>query len=147
METRKNLERKAQPNLTDAVARTERVLKGLQTRLAERAVESGEPGGDEVRDDDLERELLKYFERGSPGTVVSRGPRTAEPGAAGTREAPGGAEGRAGPVPALEEIRRRVIEGVVERVLKEFDSPASPLMNEVVERLIERVVMRLTVHE
>src|SRR5258708_26242742 len=47
----------------------------------------------------------------------------------------------------LNEIRNRVIEGVVERILREWDSPAkgssTPIENEVITRLIDRGLERL----
>ncbi len=65
--------------------------------------------------DDLERQLQEYFGSTQPNI--------------------------------LNEIRNRVIEGVVDRILREWDSPAkgssTPLENEVITRLIDRVLERL----
>jgi len=42
---------------------------------------------------------------------------------------------------ASSEIRRRAVDGVVEKILQEWDG--APLENEIVERLVERIFERL----
>jgi hypothetical protein len=65
--------------------------------------------------DDLERQLQVYFERATPASPRSK---------------------------LLDELRSRVIEGVVDRILAEWVNPGQPagLKPEVMERLIERVL-------
>ena len=69
--------------------------------------------------EDLERQLHDYFERGEDAPAAS----------------------------ALVEIRSRVIEGVVEKILRGWEQPGrgapTRLQEEVVERLIERVLDRM----
>jgi hypothetical protein len=43
----------------------------------------------------------------------------------------------------LEHIRERVIEGVVERILRDWDQPGGGIEGEIVERLIGRLMTRL----
>jgi hypothetical protein len=79
----------------------------------------------EASPDELERELQQLFEE-SPGADVTAS--DAEPV----------------PEPVLDAIRDRVIEGVVDRILQEWQRPGnagtSPLQREVTERLIQRVI-------
>jgi hypothetical protein len=68
--------------------------------------------------DDLEMQLQAYFDRATPAT-----PRTK----------------------ILDELRSRVIDGVVDRILAEWNpqpgsSPGAGLGPEVIERLIERIL-------
>jgi len=65
--------------------------------------------------DDLEQQLQAYFERATPTSPRSK---------------------------ILDELRSRVIDGVVDRILAEWANPeqASGLGPEVMERLIERVL-------
>ncbi len=65
--------------------------------------------------DDLERQLQAYFDRATPASPRSK---------------------------LLEELRNRVVDGVVDRILAEWANPgkASGLGPEVMERLIERVL-------
>jgi hypothetical protein len=69
--------------------------------------------------EDLEKQLQQYFETAGAGAPS-----------------------------LLSEIRNRVIEGVVERILREWEKPqhgeASAIENEVVTRLIDRVLERLS---
>ena len=73
----------------------------------------------EESNEDLERQLQQYFQT----------------------------EGRKDEGSTLNEIRNRVVEGVVERILREWDRPQqggpTPLETEVVTRLIDRVLERL----
>ncbi len=65
--------------------------------------------------DDLEQQLQAYFERATPTSPRSK---------------------------ILDELRSRVIDGVVDRILAEWANPEQPagLGPEVMERLIERVL-------
>ena len=65
--------------------------------------------------DDLELQLAQYFHRSVP---TSR-------------------------LPALNDLRERVIDGVVDRILRQWDSH-SALESAIIERLIERLVERLS---
>lgn len=72
------------------------------------------PAGDsntEVTRDDLERQLQQYFARAAP----SQG--------------------------ALADLRNRVVDGVVDRILSEWDR-GSPLEAEVLDRLVQRLLER-----
>jgi len=83
--------------------------------LQARLTRAPEPLPAEESVDDLEQQLQAYFNRASPTT-----PRTK----------------------ILDELRSRVIDGVVDRILAEWGSPqpAAGLGPEVMERLIERVL-------
>jgi hypothetical protein len=109
--------------LADATAKTRSLIEDLQARLAspEKAVEAGEQ---EETEEELERQLKAYFERAL--TAPNRA------------------------VPAiLEEMRQRVIDGVVDKIIAEWSEPqqnavrGGALQREVIERLIDRVVEQL----
>jgi hypothetical protein len=105
---------KPEPGLAEAAEKTRDLIRGLQSRLH---VEK--PGAGEAAEEDLERQLHDYFERGGDARDAS----------------------------ALGEIRSRVIEGVVEKILRGWEQPRrgapTRLQEEVVERLIERVLERM----
>jgi hypothetical protein len=110
--------------IVNATARTRSVIENLQARLTADArsnVPGPQPVAEEIPDeesiDDLEMQLQAYFDRTTPAT-----PRTK----------------------VLDELRSRVIDGVVDRILAEWTNPQSSahgagLGPEVMERLIERV--------
>ena len=110
--------------IVNATARTRSVIENLQARLtADARARIPEPqpirqapAGESI--DDLERQLQAYFEDAAPTS-----PRTK----------------------ILDELRSRVIDGVVERILAEWSNPQEPggLAAEVIERLIERVLEEL----
>jgi len=83
--------------------------------LQARLTRAPEPPPAEESVDDLEQQLQAYFNHASPAT-----PRTK----------------------ILDELRNRVIDGVVDRILAEWASPkpGAGLGPEVMERLIERVL-------
>jgi hypothetical protein len=112
--------------IVNATARTRSVIENLQARLTAdaRAKAPGpQPIAEEIPSeesvDDLEMQLQAYFDRTTPAI-----PRTK----------------------ILDELRSRVIDGVVERILAEWNnpqagsSPGAGLGPEVMERLIERVL-------
>jgi hypothetical protein len=120
---RKPAENKPEPKFAEAAEKTRVLIQGLQLRLRPEAVTAVQDRPDETQHD-LERQLQSYFEnsggkneQGSPQTTI------------------------------LNDIRTRVVDGVVERILREWDRPkdgqATPLENEVIERLIESVIQRL----
>lgn len=112
--------------IVNATARTRSVIEDLQARLtADARVRTPEPpqpirpasAGESI--DDLERQLEAYFERATPTSSRSK---------------------------ILDELRNRVIEGVVDRILAEWSNPQNQeggLAAEVMERLIERVLDEL----
>jgi hypothetical protein len=70
--------------------------------------------------EDLECQLKDYFERASPD--------------------------RAQPAPVLDDLRRRVIDNVADRILREWanshttGSASNPLIRDVMDRLVERIL-------
>jgi len=114
--SRKNPDSKIEPPITEAAEKAELLIRGLQSRLAECAVEAkAEPG------ENLEWELERYFATETSKQVTALAP--------------------------LHQIRKRVVEGVAERVLNGWEwsqaGKVAPLENEVIERLVERVFERL----
>ena len=117
--------------IADATAKTRSVIEDLQARLtadarsriAEQATTPPPAEPEDVNReesvDDLERQLQAYFERATPRSTRTK---------------------------ILDELRNRVIDGVVDRILVEWAtlqpgaSPAAGLGPAVMERLIERVL-------
>ena len=105
--------------IVNAAARTRSVIEDLQARLTAdaRGRISEQPPAQRPEEsvDDLERQLQAYFERATPTSPRSK---------------------------LLDELRNRVIDGVVDRILSEWANPeqAGGLGPEVMERLIERVL-------
>ncbi len=144
MSSAKNSSAKPGATLASATAKTQSVIEGLQARL------KGDLGDEtpahvpsvsiakprdviEETEEDLERQLQAYFANSSFR------PR-------------GGVHARSGPLGAnlsrtqmLDELRSRVVDGVVHRILAEWarreqELPGSAAMgNEIMERLIQRV--------
>ena len=110
--------------IAEATARTRLVIEDLQARLTGQA-QSPLPQQVEAVDD-LERELQAYFERAAPTHGI------------GTERNQ-----------LLNELRNRVIEGVVDRIIAEWSisKPNAPhclgLGREVMDRLVERVLEEL----
>ena len=90
-------------------------IRGLQNRLAECGPAS--PGRD--IEEDLDRELQQYFAAPTGGQVSNP-------------------QGQG-------QIRSRVIEGVVERIMQRWDedSAAAPIEDEIILRLADRILARL----
>jgi hypothetical protein len=113
--SRKNPDPKNEPPISEAAEKAEMLIRGLQSRLAECAVEAkAEPA------ENLEWELERYFATETSKQVTALAP--------------------------LHQIRKRVVEGVAEKVLNGWEFQAgtvAPLENEVIERLVERVFERL----
>jgi hypothetical protein len=112
--------------IVNATARTRSVIEDLQARLTADA-RGRAPGPQPVPQqpsnesvDDLERQLQAYFERATPTSSRTK---------------------------ILDELRSRVIDGVVDRVMAEWANPHQPsgggLAAEVMERLIMRVLDEL----
>lgn len=110
------------PTLADATAKTRSLIEELQARLTGEAL-SPEPAlavKPEETEDELERQLQAYFERTA---AVPSAPRRY----------------------SLDEIRARVINGVVERILAEWShgehgAEGAALRSEVIDRLTDRVI-------
>jgi hypothetical protein len=110
--------------IVNATAKTRLVIEDLQARLTAdtretRPTEPEHHVNGEESFDELERQLQAYFERSTPKSSRTRN---------------------------LDELRSRVIDGVVDRIIMEWAGPepraslASGIGPEVVERLIERVL-------
>ena len=126
-------ERKIEPKLAEAAAKTTAVLETLRSRLKREATpqESTAMEPPEVLDE-LGLQLEQYF---AAETVTSSGRRRA-------RAPANGAEVR---IP--DEIRAQVIEGVADRILRSWgapdgDVPAS-IKSEVIALLVEHVLAEL----
>ena len=132
--SRKNPDSKTEPSLSEAAEKTERVLRGLQSRLAEHAggaapaAPTASPLASAVRvqsndsAENLEWELQRYFEAEMSQSLAT--------------------------LPPLHMIRERVIEGVTDKVLHGWEwtqnGKVAPLEKEVIERLVDRVYERLS---
>src|SRR5437016_4791771 len=108
MASRKKAEIEAEPRLVEAAEKTRDLIRGLQSRLQEEARSAPRERPDETAED-LEMQLQQYFE-GAGGKVEAN---------------------------ILNEIRTRVIDGVVEKILRAWEQPQhgtpTALQNEVVE--------------
>jgi hypothetical protein len=120
-------DRKTEPKLAEATAKTAAVLESLRSRL-NRETTPQEPTVAEPPEasDELGRELEQYF------AATPRQPKAAN----------GSAEVR---IP--EEIRSQVIDGVVDRILRSWGAPngeiPASIKGEVVARLVEHVLGEL----
>ena len=112
-------DRKIEPKLAEAAAKTTAVLESLRSRLNREVRPPEVP-------DELDRELEQYFAA-----------KPAEPVASG-----GSSEVR---IP--NEIRAEVINGVVERILRSWGAPhgeiPASIKSEVIARLVEHVLGEL----
>ena len=108
-------ERKTEPKLTEAAAKTTAVLRTLQSRLSREITPL------EARDE-LGEELQSYF------AITGKEPQ--------------------GPPAASPDIRNLVIEKVVDRIIGAWhqqDGQISAIKNEVIARLVERVLAELAI--
>ena len=129
-------DRKTEPKLAEAAAKTTAALETLRSRLS-REAPLPEPAKMQApaieapeAPDDLSRQLEQYFAE-APSN-----------GAAGPRPASVSAE------PGIpSEIRSQVIEGVVDRILRSWGAPDGPISerikSEVIARLVEHVLAEL----
>lgn len=128
-------ERKTEPKLTEATARTTAVLQSLQARLNRER-----PGLREETPEDLRQQLKDYF-ASAASSLASGGPlASADAGP----QRPAGSKPVRLQVP--DAIRETVIERVVERILSSWEDPngqLAALKSEVVSRLVERVLAEL----
>ena len=126
-------DRKTEPKLAEAAAKTTAVLETLRSRLNREATPR-EPAAMEPPEvpDELGRQLEQYFaaETVTPSPAEGRAP------------ANGSAEVR---IP--NEIRAQVIEGVVDRILRSWGAPEGEIppsiKSEVIARLVEHVLGEL----
>lgn len=150
MPSSKNPSSRPVPSIAQAAQRTRSVIEDFQSRLTEVSQHAGLPrlatavatetegGAERFRgvagpgtaealesEAELERQLAAYFAHaGAPSGTVAASERDR----------------------ILDEIRRRVIDGVVERILTDWANgrlgEPSALRDEVLERLIERVLQQ-----
>ena len=140
MSSAKNSSAKPGASLQSATAKTRSVIEGLQARLNGDAPEhrvsiatTQDVRREQETEEDLERQLQAYF-----ATSTVHGRTIVQP--------------RTGPIVSnlsrtqiLDELRSRVVEGVVHRILAEWarreeELPGSAAMgNEIMERLIQHV--------
>jgi hypothetical protein len=126
-------DRKIEPKLAEAAAKTTAVLETLRSRLNREATPP-EPSIVEPPEgsDELGRQLEQYFaaETVAPSPAVRPAP------------ANGSAE-----VQIPSEIRAQVIDGVVDRILRSWGAPAgeipASIKSEVIARLVEHVLGEL----
>ncbi len=120
-------ERKAEPELTEAAARTVGVLRTLQSRLSRETVAPAADGPEE-----LGNQLQEYFAASTEAPSYSAEVPPA-------RDSSG-----VSPAPRVSnDIRELVIAGVVDRILRsweESNAGLSALRSEVIERLVEQVL-------
>ena len=120
-------DRKTEPKLAEAAAKTTAVLETLRSRLHREATPQ-EPLATQAPEvpDELDRQLEQYFAAAPPEQFPASG--TAE-------------------VPIPSEIRNQVIEGVVDRILRSWGAPngeiPSSIKSEVIARLVEHVLGEL----
>ncbi|HYL35972.1 MAG TPA: hypothetical protein VEV17_08680 [Bryobacteraceae bacterium] len=122
-------------SIATAAAKARSAIQDLQAKLSEAshgaggAPAAGKDTASVESEEELERQLEAYFARASRST----------------RAGPGAASRTA----ILDELRSRVIDGVVDRILEEWASGhsgtggAAGLGDEVMERLIQRVLQQI----
>ena len=120
-------DRKTEPKLAEAAAKTTAVLETLRSRLNREATPQEPPATEPPEaPDELGRQLEQYF--------------AATP--AGRKPAAGSTEVR---IPV--EIRTQVIDGVVDKILRSWGAPngeiPASIKSEVIARLVEHVLAEL----
>jgi len=129
---------KSASSIATAAEKTRSAIQDLQARLSASQHGSAGAGGSAASkagrletEEELERELAAYFAQAD--NLEDKGP----------------VRSSASNTPTLDELRRRVIEGVVERILAEWTRDRSDVQvagvlgNEVMEQLIERVLQQV----
>ncbi len=119
-------DRKIEPKLAEAAAKTTAVLETLRSRLSREAAPQEPVIGPQEVPDELDRQLEQYF------ATMSGEPKSANGVAA---------------IQIPSEIRAQVIDGVVDRILRSWaasngEIPAS-IKGEVIARLVEHVLGEL----
>ncbi len=114
-----------EPTISEAAEKAGLVIRRLQSKLRERGPGPDlgrEPASSGPRNEDLDQELENYFHH----VAMKRNPEAG----------------------ALDALRSQVVDQVVDRILREWDAPADPhspsLEREVMERLVERLLERLS---
>jgi uncharacterized protein (DUF2267 family) len=126
-------DRKIEPKLAEAAAKTTAVLETLRSRLNREAAPQESPVMESPEaPDELDRQLEQYFAIGTLASSPSGQPKP-ENGAAEIR------------IPS--EIRAQVIDGVVESILRSWGAPGgeipASIKSEVIARLVEHVLGEL----
>jgi hypothetical protein len=126
-------DRKIEPKLADAAAKTTAVLETLRSRLNRGAIPAEPPVVEPLEGpDELDRQLKQYF--------------AAETSASSSANAPIPIRASA-EVRIPDEIRAQVIEGVVDRILRSWGAPngeiPASIKSEVIARLVEHVLGEL----
>jgi hypothetical protein len=127
-------DRKTEPKLAEAAAKTTAVLETLRSRLNREATPPQESTAMEPREvpDELGRQLEQYF----AAETVTTSPTE--------RRAP---ENGSAEVRIPNEIRAQVVEGVVDRILRSWGAPEGEIpagiKSEVIARLVEHVLGEL----
>jgi len=109
--SRKSPETTTAPDIAEAAEKASLVIRGLQSRLRQRPSEPAEAESVQESSEQLEQQLQQYFARTTPRSA------------------------------GLADLRSRVVDGVVDRILRQWDNGSS-LEPDVVERLIARVMER-----
>ena len=122
-------ERKTEPKLAEAAAKTTAVLETLRSRLSREAAPQEPATGVQEASDELDRELEQYF---AAGTLTSSRKEQTTP------------VSQSAEIQIPSEIRGQVIDGVVDRILRywgalDSEIPAS-IKSEVIARLVEHVL-------
>jgi hypothetical protein len=120
-------DRKIEPKLADAAAKTTAVLESLRSRLSRGAIPQEIPLAEPAEGpDELARQLEQYF-----AALGKSGP----------------ANGSAEVARIPNEIRAQVIEGVVDKILRSWGAPngeiPASIKSEVIARLVEHVLGEL----
>jgi hypothetical protein len=117
-------DRKSEPKLAEAAAKTTVVLETLRSRLNREAIAQESPVMESTEvPDELDRQLEQYF------AATQGHPRPANDSAE---------------VRIPSEIRAEVVEGVVDRILRSWGAPdgeiPAAIKSEVIARLVEHVL-------
>ena len=126
-------ERKIEPKLAEAAAKTTAVLETLRSRLNREATPPQPPIAESQEGpDELDRQLEQYFAAETSVSPVTKAPTPIRTSAE---------------VLIPTEIRSQVIEGVVERILRSWGAPngeiPASIKSEVIARLVEHVLGEL----
>jgi hypothetical protein len=120
-------DRKIEPKLADAAAKTTAVLESLRSRLNRGAIPQETPQTEPTEaPDELGRQLEQYFAATPPKPAAANGSAV---------------------VRIPNEIRSQVIDGVVDKILKSWGAPngeiPASIKSEVIARLVEHVLGEL----
>lgn len=123
-------DRKNEPKLAEAAAKTTAALENLRSRLSRSGSLEAAVIGEQERPDELDRELEQYF---AAETIASSNRSTAA--------------GTSAEIPISHDIRAEVIEGVVAKILSSWGAPNGEIppsiKSEVIGRLVDHVLAEL----